>query len=115
MFTSNNWILFYASLMFVGSAVCSYSKTIKDSWFFLAYMLITALAGSWLWVVASRRLTAVADQLWYSLVWDILMMGAFYGIPLLFFDHKMNWQSWCAIALIVIGILWFKAQTEINC
>ena len=110
--TSNNWILFYASLMFIGSAIFTYSKTLKDTAFFTVYMITTAILGSWLWVVASRRIVAVADQLWYSLVWDTLMMAAFYGIPLVFFEHKMNWQSWSAVALIITGILWFKTSTE---
>lgn len=114
MFTSNNWILFYASLMFIGSAIFSYSKTLKDTVYFTVYMLATALLGSWLWVVASRRIVGVADQLWYSLVWDTLMMGAFYGVPLLCFEHKLTWQSWSAITLIVVGMLWFKTSTGVT-
>lgn len=110
---SNNWILFYVFLMFAATAVCTYTKSLRDSWIFLAIMISTALAGSWLWVIASRRLDKMSDLLWFSLVWDLLMVAAYYLIPLFFYEHKMTWQSWAAIGLISAGIIWFKSQTEI--
>jgi drug/metabolite transporter (DMT)-like permease len=108
---SNTWILFWVFLMFAGSAVCTYTKCLRDSWVFLAVMIATALLGSYLWVVATRRLETISDLLWFSLLWDILMVVAYYLTPLLFHEHKMNWQAWAAIGLIVLGILWFKLQT----
>lgn len=110
---SNNWILAYAFVLFTLGSICTYTKSIKESWVFYAVMMCSAISLSYLWVVASRRLDKVADQLWYSIIWDVLMVTAYYLIPLAFYEHKMNWQSWAAIGMIVTGILWFKAQTEI--
>lgn len=107
---SNAWILFYIFLMFVVSAVFTYTKSLKDSWMFLVMMIVTSLMGSYMWVIASRRLNTISELVWFSLVWDLLMVAAYYIIPLLFFDHKMTWQSWAAIGLIVTGIVWFKIQ-----
>lgn len=100
-------------LMFILSSVFTYTKSLKESVWFLIVMIATSLLGSYCWVVASRRLDTLADQLWYSIVWDILMMVAYYVLPLFFLEHKMNWQSWAAIGMIVVGIVWFKSQTEL--
>ena len=110
---NNYFILFYVFLMFILSSVFTYNKVLKESSWFLVIMIGTSLLGSYMWVVASRRLNELSDQLWFSLVWDILMMVAYYLIPLFFLEHKMNWQSWAALGLIVIGILWFKSQTSL--
>jgi len=101
------------ALMFIASAVCTYTKSLKESWIFLIIMLVTACLGSWLWVVASRRLDKISDLIWFSLVWDMLMVAAYYLIPLFFYEHKMNWQSWAAISLIIAGIMWLKLQSEV--
>lgn len=114
MFTSNNWILFYVFLMFVVSSICTYTKSLRDSWFYLVFMISSSIAGSWLWVIASRRLNETKDLVWFSTMWDILMLAAFYGIPFLFVENKMNWQSWGAIVLILTGILWFKSQIGVH-
>jgi hypothetical protein len=110
---SNTWILFYVFLMFVAGAVCTYSKALKDHWIFYVVMIGTALAGSYAWVVASRRLDKVADLMWFSLLWDILMVIAYYAIPFFFYEHKLNWQAWCAMILIIVGILWFKMESGV--
>ena len=110
---SNIWILFYVFLMFVAGAVCTYTKSLKEHWSFWWVMIGTAILGSIAWVIASRRLTTTAETVWFSLVWDLLMIVAYYLIPLLFYEHRMNWQSWCAVGVIIAGIFWFKSQTEI--
>jgi hypothetical protein len=110
------WFLMLpAFAVFCAGAYCSYTKAIRDHWVYLpAFVILTMLCG-WLWVVASRNLgkdgDAVKEIMFFSLVWDVLMIVAYYALPLLIKGESFNWQAYVAAGLAMIGIVWFKVAT----
>ena len=110
------WLLMIpAFAFFCAGAYCSYTKTVRDSWMYLpSFVILTMLCG-WLWVVGSRHLgkdgDATKEIMFFSLVWDVLMIAAYYALPLIFKGEGFNWQAYVAAGLAMIGIVWFKLAT----
>lgn len=112
----NVWLLMIpAFTIFCAGAYCSYSKAIRDHWAYLpAFVILTMLCG-WVWVFVTRRLGAEDDAvkqiMFFSLVWDVLMVAAYYALPLLLKGEHFNWQAYAASAMAAAGIVWFKMAT----
>lgn len=108
------WLLAPAFLIFCGGAVCTYTKSIRDSNWYLPSFVALSLAAGWLWVVCSRQLNNTNGILLFSLIWDGLMVLAYYAGPLVIKGERLDWQAYAAAALTVTGICWFKMATSSN-
>jgi len=112
----NVWFLLIpAFLMFCAGAYCSYEKAIRDHWIYLPVIVISSALCGWVWVLATRKLGAEDDAvkqiMFFSLVWDLSMVAAYYALPLLLKGEQFNWQAYAASATAVTGIVWFKVAT----
>lgn len=68
-----------------------------------------ALAAAWGWAV---RLIETKEQLYvYSLFWDSLILFAYYAVPLIYFNVKLNWGMGIGSALVIIGLVVAKAYS----
>lgn len=109
----NVWLILIPSFMvFIAGATCSYSKSFRDSSYYLPAFVSLSLIGGWLWVTASRRLDTTKDILLFSLAWDVLMVLAYYAGPLVLKGEGLNWQAYAAALMAAMGILWFKIATS---
>ena len=109
----NLWpILVCTFFAFCMGAAATYTKSFRDSQFYLPVFAILSLWGSYLWVTASRKLDNTIDILMLSMVWDLLMIMAYYAGPILLKCENLNWQAYVSVVLILIGIVWFKLATS---
>jgi FtsH-binding integral membrane protein len=106
------FLLFPVLLTFIVGSFCTYHKPIRDnSAYPWIYVIVSALAA-WIWCVSVRKLDDPSKILLYSMVWDLLMVAAFYAGPLIAQGNRLSWQAWAATAATVGGIIWFKLATE---
>lgn len=101
-----------ALLVFSAGAYCTYSKSFRESWAYLPVFVGLSLIGGWLWVTASRRLDTTSNIMLFSLVWDILMVLAYYAGPLILKGERFGWQAYAAAMMTVGGVIWFKLATS---
>ncbi len=108
----NTWyIMVPAFLAFLAGSWCSYTKWFRDSPYYLPAFVGLSLLCGWMWVVASRRFDGVASIMFFSLVWDVAMVIAYYAAPLLLKGEGLNWQAYAAAGVAAAGIVWFKLAT----
>lgn len=104
-------ILISAFILFSFGSFTTYYKPFRESQFYLPSFILTSLLGGYLWVTAARRCQSSVDLIYLSLCWDGLMCLAYYAGPLLVVGDGLNWQAWCAVLLVVCGLVWFKMVT----
>jgi hypothetical protein len=92
-------------------AYCTYNKNVRESWVFLPAIVFLFVMSGLLWFVSARQFDSTAELLFFSLIWDILMVLAYYAGPLIFKGTGFGWQAYAAAALTVAGIFWFKLAT----
>ena len=108
----NIWLITIpAFCVFCIGSYCTYTKEVRDSWMYIPIFVGLSLTTGWLWAVSSRRLETTNSILLLSLVWDVLMVMAYYAGPLIF-KGGFNWQAYAAAAVAVAGICWFKVATS---
>jgi hypothetical protein len=105
-------ILTSAFAVFCVCSYCTYEKSIRDSSWYLPIFVAGSLIGGYLWVSASRRLDSTNSILLLSLVWDFLMVIAYYAAPLAFAAHKVSWWAVIAACVTIGGLIWFKLSIE---
>lgn len=109
----NPWLLLFpAFLVFCGGSYCTYTKAVRDSPYYLPVFVFLALASGLLWVYASRQLDDTFKILLFSLIWDGLMVLAYYAGPLIVKGGNLSWQAWVAAGVTIVGIFWFKMAVE---
>lgn len=109
----NPWyLLIPAFASFCIGSVATYSATIRNSWQYYPMYVGSMLACAFLWISASRTINDPVKILFYSLVWDCLMLLAYYAAPLVLKGHNLSWQAYAAAAVAVVGVVWFKVATE---
>jgi hypothetical protein len=99
-------------LTFAAGSYTTYSKTFRDSSYYLPSFVALSLVSGWLWVVASRRLDSTSNILMFSMVWDLMMVIAYYAGPLVFKGESFNWQAYAAAGVMATGMVWFKVATS---
>lgn len=95
-------------LVFTLGAWASYSDKWRDSVWFFPTVAGTGFVCSVLWYLASRALACKELIFTYSLVWDSLMMVAYYVLPLLVMGVRPGPGVMLGGALIVSGMLVIK-------
>lgn len=105
----NIWFLTIpAFLVFCLGSYCTYTKTIRESWLYVPAFIGISLISSIIWVLIARKLQTTNSILFFSLVWDILMVIAYYAGPIVFKGENLNWQAYAAGVLAVTSVCWFK-------
>ena len=109
---NNTWLLTIpVFIVFCVGAYCTYTKDIRESWIYFPAYIGLSFISSLIWVLAARRLDTTNSLLLFSLVWDVLMVLAYYAGPLIFKGENLSWQAYAAASLTVTGICWFKIAT----
>lgn len=109
----NTWLLSIpAFIVFCLGAYCTYTKEIREAWYFVPLVISLSIISAWIWATVARRLDTTNNLLLFSLVWDMLMVVAYYAGPLLLKEDKFSWQVYASAALTVTGICWFKMATS---
>ena len=106
----NPWYLLApAFVCFVVGAFVSYSEKFKaTNWFLPTYMVVGTLA-SLIWVYAVAKMNRQSVYL-YSLVWDMVLMIAYYVIPMLFLVKmsEMKPGVLVGVGIMLTGLLVIK-------
>lgn len=104
-------ILLLSFLVFSGSAILSFSKSFSESNFFIPTTLILGLCSTTLWICLVRTINNPQKLFWWSLAWDLLMLLAFYLLPILIGSVKLNSSISFGLILILLGIMLVKASS----
>jgi hypothetical protein len=102
--------LFLIPAFAVGS-LFTYNKALRESPYYFPAFFACGMVVSGVWVLASRRFQSDEKIMFFSLVWDVLMLLCYYVAPLLFKGESLSWQAYAASALALSGIFWFKLAT----
>jgi hypothetical protein len=95
-------------LVFCIASFCTYTKSLRDSSWYFPITAACSLVCAWLWVQCSRKLDDTNSIIMMSLIWDVLMVVAYYIGPMVFKGDNIGWQAYTAAALTVAGVIWFK-------
>lgn len=101
-------ILLPVCLLFVVGSVFSYRADLRASGWFLPVYLAVSVGCALCWVVAARSLNDGRSILFFSLVWDVLMVACYYLLPLALFDFRFNRWAWAGFALMLAGLVLVK-------
>lgn len=112
----NPWLLLIPGLaLFCLGSFYSYSKEWREHWSYMPVFVVTSILGGILWVIASQSLGKSEDHIkqlmLFSLLWDALMIVAYYALPLFLKGEGFGWQVYAAATMFCVGILWFKLAT----
>jgi uncharacterized membrane protein len=99
------WLLFcVAFVTYILACWLTYHKDYQAHW---SYLWVGA-ALSYIWYQSAVLMGDKQRIYFYSLCWDIMMVGIYYFMPILFFGVKLDWRAWVGTALITAGVLIFK-------
>jgi len=108
--------LIFVSISISICSICTYVKQIRDSWIYWPIFIISGASLSILWVLATKQLNNTYKIMLFSLIWDIIMILAYYGGPIIYKtiyeNQSLNWQIFASIILTITGLIWFKFSTE---
>lgn len=79
----------------------------KNSSSYLFVFIISSLMNSYIWVYSSRKLNE-GMMIFYSLIWDALMVLVYYLIPIIIKSNKLGWQALCAAICTILSLIWLK-------
>lgn len=89
-------------------AYLTYTKTMRESALYIPVSMSMTLLSTLIFTAAARQLQDAQEIMFFSFVWDILMLLAFYGVPMLLHKEGIGTQSYMAATIIVFGLIWFK-------
>jgi hypothetical protein len=94
------------------SSYVSYNKEFRNSGWIFPLNLAIALISSTVWILMIRILNDTNKIITASLAWDLIVTMAYALVPALMQGKNLGWQSYSALALALLAVLWFKASTE---
>ena len=93
----------------IGSTFTYYAP-LRNSYAYLPTFFICGFITSLIWTITSRKLDNTEKIMFFSFVWDFLMLLFYYLIPAIIQHKNINLQTYFAAILIIIGIIWFKVS-----
>lgn len=98
-----------AFTLFCLGSYFSYTPSIRTHWSYIPLTIGISILGGALWAWTARRCADNKEVLFWSLVWDALMVAAYYALPLFFGSAKIPFQAYVAAGLAIFGLIWFKS------
>lgn len=98
-----------AFAMFCIGSYCSYTPSIRSHWSYIPITIAISIIGGFLWAWTAKRCPNNKEVLFWSLVWDCLMVVAYYALPLAFGAANIPFKAYIAAGLVVFGLIWFKS------
>lgn len=107
----NTWLVLipYALLLALGS-LFSYRQELKDSRWFLPVYVGASISCSLLWVWSVRTLGDVNRVYFLSLCIDLLMILAYYVLPLALVELRFNRWTCLGVGMMVLGLAVVKIK-----
>ena len=108
----NPWLLLIpAFLLFCAGSWVSYSDKLRNSYWFLPIYLSTAVLCSFIWVYSARILPNKEKIYLYSISWDLLMITAYYLLPVIILSFEFKLWTWVGLGFILFGIFLIKVSS----
>lgn len=98
-----------AFAMFCIGSYCSYTPAIRSHWSYIPITIAISIIGGSLWAWTVRRCPSNKEVLFWSLVWDFLMVVAYYALPLAFGAANIPFNAYIAAGFVIFGLIWFKS------
>lgn len=99
-----SYLMLLPALFFLTiSSSLAYDSSRRDRpWHIPAIVSISLIMGV-LWGVASKYSTSNRHLYSVSALWDVVAIIAFNIMPLIFYNVRLNLQSWIGVAFVVSG------------
>ena len=94
--------------LFVGSYY-TYSD-LRHSTSYLYVFIVCSLLNSYIWVSSSRKINDDGLMIFYSLIWDLLMVLVYYVVPLLLKSEKLGGEAIAAAIATIASLVWLKSS-----
>lgn len=102
------YLLAPAFATFLVGSLMSYADGFRRGPWYMPSFIGLGVLSSALWVLASKRIDD-RDRIYvYSLVWDLLMVSAYYVAPALVFRVELSRGVWGGVGLMVVGMILVK-------
>jgi multidrug transporter EmrE-like cation transporter len=109
----NPWLsLLPATLIFIIGSLFSFSDTLRNSKWYTPVFVILGIAMTFLWIWATKVFDDKNKIYVFSLVWDFLMMAAYYLLPFCLYKFKFSWPMIIGALLMVAGVVVVKIYGE---
>jgi drug/metabolite transporter (DMT)-like permease len=105
------WLSFLIGfIVYTLGAVMSNSPTIKQSSYYLYLALGLGLVANFVWFSLVKTISDHSKILLYGLYWDIIIIGTFVAVPILFYGARFKFYTALGIALIILGFFLTKVR-----
>jgi hypothetical protein len=105
------WLTFIlAFVLYAASAYLSYHKEWKSSNFYFPLGIFVGLLITTLWFWLVKNMDDKNEIYFYSLVWDAIMIGVFYIVPIIVYGVNINKIGLIGLFLIICGLIIFKTS-----
>lgn len=103
-------ILFLMSVCFTLGCWLSYDEEIKKSIWYFPLGIGLGIITSFFWYYICIIITEKNRLYVYSLIWEVVMVLIYYGMPILFFNVKLEKTTLLGAFLIISGIFVLKTK-----
>jgi multidrug transporter EmrE-like cation transporter len=109
------WIFLFL-ICCIHSTCCylSYEKWAQDKWWYLPVGMLTGCISNILWFLSAKIIGNHKEIYLYSLLWDFVVIGVYFVLPIILFDIKLNKFGIFGLILMLVGILLVKFEFDIK-
>jgi drug/metabolite transporter (DMT)-like permease len=105
------WII----LLLIGlihTVICSisFNKNIHDRWWYFPLGLCLGISSNALWLFSAKLLGEKNEIYIFSLLWDCVMVGVYFLVPVFVFGIKLDRIGIIGLILVLVGTLLIKIR-----
>lgn len=96
------------TILYMIGCFITYNDFTRNQWWFVPLGVLLGLIGSFVWYYTCKVVEDKERILVLSLVWDSILIAVYYGMPILFFNVKLDKISTIGAIFILVGIIILK-------
>src|SRR5574343_606007 len=102
------FILALVAIIYSFGYYLTYTPSCRNQWWYYPVGMVTWGTASFLWLWTAKYLNDEKRIYVYSFFWDSLMCIICYGLPLIFFNVKVNFYGIIGVLLVILGLVFLK-------
>jgi hypothetical protein len=107
-------MLLTAALVCVVSSLATYYPAIRSSVIYPVIMLSGTIVCALLWVALVKKCKDNQAIAMWSFAWDFMIVMVYSVVPMLLNHKNPSIQSYLAVLLTLIGLLWLKSTLDVG-
>lgn len=104
------WLVIAGIIYSICAYMC-YHESFRNSQWYMPAGLILGFMAVIIWFSTVRLIGDKHRIYFYSLMWDAVLVGVYYVIPILFFNVRLDKWGIIGLALMTLGLVLVKMRT----